>query len=411
MPMQPVSSFHVRRLPMIGGAAVGALGAALVFSTAVGQPAGLVATIEAFAARPATITTSTMLTAGGMTGVLRLEPVQAQAGGGTPCRAFAVSYGVRGGYAGDVCQSGPNTWRVTTLHSTPNYAASGAIAHGPVHHELLKPDAHIQMGQGAQAGSWGQTKTTLHVEPTAKPIVADAAKVAVPALTPTTPPPPLPQITPPAVLPPDQPQPHSATLQPPVTPPPPAPDPVTQAVADSTEQLPIIYNTPKQLEADRDTIISLVVESADVQRAEAAIAQLPGVAKRDTAALTSVVVAKLTGDPDSVTINPRFPDTQQISHLGNVTWAWDVRAKRPGETTLILQIFDIVDVKGTPTPVPLIAYTTQIRVKMGAVARTTYEIDRITPIWKFLGIGTPAALVIGFVAWLQSRRKKVAPTP
>ena len=386
------------------------LGCALAMASLEGQSPQTVATAVALAARDRPdLSLSTPIEAGGRTGHLALAIARDTSSG--RCRSFSISYGAAGGYAGEVCfDPTASQWNVRSIHATPSAASASVIAmHGltprgvtkalpPV---LLPGPRHI----AGEASSYGLTVPAFHIP---------AGTTGAPSPAPAPLPGPVPQPASPdaAQLAPVEPD-AAASSALPVTPGPSVPvsgditvGALSQAVAKNTEQMPIRYNRPTQIAFEHTTPVSLIVETASVQKAVADLKIFPGEAKSATAALSSVVTARLIGDPSAVIITARMSETQEITNLANVSWIWDVRAIKPGPTSLTLQVIDLLPVGGVVKAIPVVTYTDQINVSVDPIAWMLYEINRIDPIYKFLGLGTPAALVIGVVAWWRSRRKR-----
>ena len=54
------------------------------------------------------------------------------------------------------------------------------------------------------------------------------------------------------------------------------------------------------------------------------------------------------------------------------------------------------------------AYTNQFDVSVDPISWLTFTISRIDPIWKWLGLGTPVAIIIGLFGFWRGRARKRA---
>ncbi len=127
--------------------------------------------------------------------------------------------------------------------------------------------------------------------------------------------------------------------------------------------------------------------------------------------LGAIVTAQLRGDSDQVQITPLTSDTQAVTSLANTRWSWSVRAKRPGQTTLTLDVFDDVTVDGRDTLYQIQTYTTQFPVQISPLSALKWQFEQIDPIWQALGLGTPVALIVGLIGWIRRPRKAAAASP
>jgi hypothetical protein len=333
--------------------------------------------VQAVAGEAPTASVTRPLYFGPRRAILRLQPEQKF------CRPFTLSFGLRA-ESGVVCHSAlTSTWRVTSL--TPLVIAHPfvAVPVKPPPAPAPAPASHPQMEEAV-------------VEPSPPP-----------------PPPPPPAATapaPPTAAPPAPAPPAADTAAPAAPAPPPAPSPVTQDSAQLLRQLqsvPITYNRPATLSFDQDTPITLVVEGLGAGSA-GALGAFPGQQVSSQALLSPRVTARLTGPSDEVSIQAQSADTQEVSSIANTSWLWQVRARKPGQTTLTLELDANVVIDGKPTPLQVRTYTDRFGVHMNLISRTTYEIQRIDPIWRWLGLGTPVAIIGGFLAWRRRSGRKAA---
>jgi hypothetical protein len=358
---------------------------------------------------------SAPITAGGRAGTITLYGSRDTPSG--RCRSFAISYGVAGGYAGEACLNpAMSSWSVRSIHPTPSAAAAAAIASHGLTPSIAVSSQHLQSyhmgkpsppllapGPHPAAGgdvTFGQTIPTFHLSEAATaagPGPSSASSIPAAQAAPVAVPVPMPE-------------PEAGSAAPQSAPQPAAPAKVTDtplslSVAQHTQQMPIIYNRPPQINFEKATPVSLIVGSASIQQAVADLQVFPGTAKSATAVLSSVVTARLLGDPDAVVITARMPETQEISNLANVSWIWDIRAIKPGTTLLTLQIFDTLPVDGGTKIISVKTFNDNIIVHADLISWLRYEINRIDLIYKFLGIGTPAVLIVGVFTWWRKRRK------
>ncbi len=184
-------------------------------------------------------------------------------------------------------------------------------------------------------------------------------------------------------------------------------DAASGSVQQQLQNLPIQYNRPPTLSFDHDTLLTLVVESQS--SGDAAMAGAAGPVVHAHALLGTTETAHLSGDSSEVQIVPLASETQTITNLSNVQWAWNVRAKSPGETTLALELSADVVVKGQHSWYRVTTYTDRFRVKMSPVSWATWRIGEIEPIYKFLGLGTPVVLLGGLIAFLRRRSNNRKP--
>ena len=199
--------------------------------------------------------------------------------------------------------------------------------------------------------------------------------------------------------------PHAAAPFPKGSPAPqPQPGPVSaqsDAMRALFQSMPTRYNRPPTISFDHDTTVGFVVEGQGSGSSAAMLGDLPGDQVAGAEALTPDVVVRLKGPDDEVVIAARTPDQQHVTTLNNTYWFWDVRAKKPGATTLTLTV-EPLDTKGRSLT-PQLVYVNRIKVVIEPVSRVTYWIGVINPLYKFLGLGTPVALIAG--AWAFWRRR------
>ena len=193
---------------------------------------------------------------------------------------------------------------------------------------------------------------------------------------------------------------HAPLTTSPPPPPPVGEGPVSAQRADIERQLeaiPIRYNKPATLSFDHDTPIGLVVEVEGAGTGASAVQGLPGAQVTAVAKLNAKAAAELTGAEDEVAIHPKGPVSLPITGAANSELVWYVRALKPGSTTLTLQIYATVNIGAEQQQVRVRTFTDKFNVVMSPVSWAKYQIGQIDPIWKWLGLGTPVAIIVGVV--------------
>jgi hypothetical protein len=207
----------------------------------------------------------------------------------------------------------------------------------------------------------------------------------------------------------EPPQPKSAS--PASAAPAPAAAPTSDEIKAQLHIRNIRYNKPSAISFDSDTPISLVVEMAGAGSGQAALANMPGGQVAAVVKLSDKVTAVLTGPPDDVSIVQADPPSDRTLEDGfNAQWIWNVRAKQPGTALLTLEVSTTVQRSGSSVPVQIVTYTDKFPVQISVTSWLKWQIDRIDPIWKWLGLGTPIAIIGGGIAWWRARRKS-GPSP
>jgi hypothetical protein len=188
--------------------------------------------------------------------------------------------------------------------------------------------------------------------------------------------------------------------------PPPERSAALTLAARKFRSLPVIYFHPNELPFGRSTEFALVIASSDLRAAEADIANYAGEKKKAQVKLSSQVRAELTGPPSDVDITPQGPsEIRDVSGVSNVKWRWAVTPKRPGDTALTLQLYNVVQLPDGAGTVEGPGYRDEIHVKMTAWQATKYAVTETESV-RISVIATITALA-GTLAWLWRRR--VAP--
>jgi hypothetical protein len=226
-----------------------------------------------------------------------------------------------------------------------------------------------------------------------------------PAPTPT-PPPPEPELGPPP----------AAAAAPPPAPGPPAaatpPDsPTSQAVERQLRMQNIRYNKPPAISFDQDTLVSLVIEMAGKGSAIPRFQNFSGNQASASVALGDNAVATLSGPVDDVAIAlDNGPALKPLMDGVNTQWIWSVRAKRPGSTLLTLEIDTLVPDGASVRQYQIETFTDRFPVQMSWLSQLTWQIDQISPAWKFLGLGTPVAIIGGLILFFRRRGRGPGPS-
>jgi hypothetical protein len=99
----------------------------------------------------------------------------------------------------------------------------------------------------------------------------------------------------------------------------------------------IVYNKPEALPW-KGAELSLIIASADLQKAQDAIKVFDGAATTDHVDLTNLVRAELKGPPTDVDITLLSDEEMDVTRVANVQWIWSVKPKQPGKTILHLRL-------------------------------------------------------------------------
>jgi hypothetical protein len=182
-------------------------------------------------------------------------------------------------------------------------------------------------------------------------------------------------------------------------------DKALESLAARLPQIPVGYNKPKSLEFDRDTEITLIVETASAKDALAELQTFSGEKVSGVAKLAPDVEAVLSGPPDDVVITPRQNAAQKLTEIANVQWIWDVKAKHPGSTTLTLDLWTTVHASDGDRTVRMRTFRDTIPIHVSRLQWLTYEIDQIDPVWKAL-IAAVTAIGGALTAWGVLKKKK-----
>ena len=177
-----------------------------------------------------------------------------------------------------------------------------------------------------------------------------------------------------------------------------------QTAIKQLQSLPLVYNKPSTLEFDRYISVSaiLVTTRAGVPNALADISKNEGQKISDTVKVGDSVTAELSGGPEDVEIDPKGPVQHAVTPLENISWQWQVRAKRPFKTTITLNVSTNLKVGGVEKDVQVRTYHVDMPVHTTIFGEAKYWSNEISPIWV-LGGGIFGA-TIGLSAWLWPRR-------